>query len=1212
MLHVHHAAGTEVLLDALADVLRVPPDDPLAIDHVAVHSRGFERWLAQGLSLRLGTAQGDDGISAAIEFPFPGRLVADILAAVSGLEPDDDPWPLPRLTWHLLALLEQRPDLADDTPLARHLAGDRRGRLPAVRRLADHFDRYGVHRPALLRRWAEGPTAAAVHADGRPLPARLAWQAGLWRALRDHVEAGTGIASPAERLPTALAALRDGHDVAALPRRLALFGLTALPASHLDVLQALATHREVHLFLAHPSPVLWARAWDELGSPNDASAAAAVARPGDSGLLPTRDLDPTRTLARHPLLRSWARDAREMTVVLASRDIAAGPAPAGAGPMEPAATSTLLGQLQQGILTDQAPAGRPLDGALDLRHPLDPTDHSIEVHACHGARRQVEVLRDRLLARFAADPTLQPRDVVVLCPDVDTFAPLLEAVFPRGTAVDPDPERAGELTASSLRVRVADRSPGTTNPLLHLVTTLLGGAESRFGASEVLDLAARLPVRARFGFDDADLDRLAGWTDALGVRWGIDAEHRADHGVPTGAGTWAEGLERLLLGIGMADEGRRTMTGVVPLDDVADGDVDLVGRCTEFVIRLDAARRGLIRPRPLNDWCDALRLALDALTDVADEPWQRLQVERLLDGLVAAAGASAADLGLHAAELRALVNDGMARGGSRADQRTGDLTVSSLVPMRSVPHRVVCLVGLDDGSMPRRVRLDGDDVLERDERVGDRDPRTEDRQLLLDAVLAAREALLITYAGHDERTGDVRPPAVPVGELLDVLDRTACDATGRGAGVERTVVHPLHAVDPRNFRPDGIAGLTGPVGADPGDLAGARARQRPHRPRPGPPLGDPLAPVRLLAVDHPIEPVDRWLGLDEDARIVELDALLDAVLRPIPSYLDARLDLRFPRRAAVLDDELMVELVGLDGHAVGDAMLEQVLAGAARDRAHDLLRGRNALPPGELATAGLTQIDEAVDRLVAAAQDRGVDGEPDERVELDVALDGGLRLVGTVDELVGTRVRRLRYSRLRPAHRLAGWLRVLALTAAEPEVPWSAVTIGRVTSSDREKRKRAPAFVSVAELDLAHLDPDAREVVARRELETLVSLARTALRRPLPIVTGTSSVFAEALHDRRHGRSRADPRTAGRNAFEGTQVITADRTDPAIRLVLGGEPRFAELLAVPAEAADPPLPSPQPASTDVGLEQLADDSRFGRLAQVLWNPMLDVEERSDR
>ncbi|MCU0308468.1 MAG: exodeoxyribonuclease V subunit gamma, partial [Thermoleophilia bacterium] len=718
MLHVHRGERADALAGALADLLAAPPDDPLAPEVVAVPTRGVERWLAQTLATRLGAggAGTGDGVAANLRFPFPGRLVGQALAAATGLDPADDPWRPERLAWPLLGVVDA---LAADprlAPVRGQLTGP--GRLTAVRHVADLFDRYGVHRPALLLEWAR-----ADPGEG--------WQPLLWRGLRDRL----GVASPAERVGPACARLREDPALADLPARFAVFGLTRLPATYLEVLRALAAARDAHLFLLHPSPALWSAVEARRG------AAPASGRRADDG---------TAHLARNPLLASWGRDAREMQLIMGGGD------GAGAHHAGPAPADTLLGRLQADVRADRPPG----QGAGPLPC-LDPGDRSVQVHACHGRVRQVEVLRDAVLHLMQEDPTLEPRDVIVMCPDVEAFAPLVTAVL-GGDGSGPSAARPPDL-----RVRLADRSLRQTNPLLGVVAEVLAMAGGRAGASEVLSLAGRPPVRRRFALDEDDLATLAGWVAATGVRWGLDAAHRAAWDLDGVAeGTWRAGLDRILLGAAMADEEARLVGGVLPLDEVGAQGADLAGRLAELVTRLGDAMRDLdAGPRALHEWAAAITAAADALAEAAPhEAWQREELGRLLAGAVEEAGGAEDPVDLD--EVRHLLADRLRGRPTRANFRTGHLTVCTLVPMRSVPHRVVCLMGLDDGAFPRAGAPDGDDLLAGDPHVGDRDVRGEDRQLLLDALMAAGSHLVVTYAGRDERTNAPLPPAVPVGELL--------------------------------------------------------------------------------------------------------------------------------------------------------------------------------------------------------------------------------------------------------------------------------------------------------------------------------------------------------------------------------------------------------------------------------------------------------------
>ncbi|HEV7864081.1 MAG TPA: exodeoxyribonuclease V subunit gamma, partial [Acidimicrobiia bacterium] len=357
MLHIHRAERADALVAALGGVVVEALDDPMAAEVVAVPTRGVERWLTQRLSTRLGASAGRaDGVCANIDFPYPAALVGEAVAAATGVARDADPWVAARSVWPLLDVIDAALGEPWLDPLASYLGatgggseadsglfGRRARRFGSARHLADLYDRYGVHRPGMLRAWA---AKEDVDGAGRALRPPWVWQAELWRRLRDRI----GIASPAERLDDACATLRADATIVDLPARLSLFGLTRLPASSLAVLRALAVHRHVHLFLLHPSPALWSRVEEQ----NPARAPIV-----------SRSADPTAALAANPLLTSWGRDAREMQLVLTAPGEGSGPGDAAPGdhhhPIE-APETTLLQRIQADVRGDRPPPGLPLAG----------------------------------------------------------------------------------------------------------------------------------------------------------------------------------------------------------------------------------------------------------------------------------------------------------------------------------------------------------------------------------------------------------------------------------------------------------------------------------------------------------------------------------------------------------------------------------------------------------------------------------------------------------------------------------------------------------------------------------------------------------------------------------------------------------------------------------------------------------------------------------
>ena len=542
--------------------------------------------------------------------------------------------------------------------------------------MADIFDRYAVHRPDMLQRWAEG----RAQLDETP------WQVELWLSLRERI----GQPSPAERLREACARLRREPALLDQPPRLSLFGLTRLPASYLDVLEAMAAERDVHLFLLHPSPALWDRVAGSVG-------------PRSRDVL--RAEDGTAAVPRNPLLASWGRDAVRCSSCSGPRWKAA------RRPRHPARRHQRCCAASRTTCAPTGPRGAP--GGADSERPLlDLADDSIRVHSCHGRGRQVEVLRDAILHLLEDDPTLEPRDIIVMCPDIESFAPLIQATFGGHDHNDgsDDPRHA-------LEIRLADRSLRQTNPVMGVLAEVLELTTARISATEVLDLAGREPVRRRFQFGDEDLFRLEEWVEKACVRWGFDAGHRGAFELEgLGNNTWQAGVDRILLGVAMAEEGQRLFCDTLPLDDVDSADIDLAGRMAEFLERLRSALDALDASRTVDAWAGTLARIADSLAATSpSDAWQRAQLKSLLDELVdeARTGAGMSTVTLGSDDIRAILADRLKGRPTRANFCTGHLTVCTLVPMRSIPHRVVCLLGLDDGTFPRHVERDGDDLTAR-------------------------------------------------------------------------------------------------------------------------------------------------------------------------------------------------------------------------------------------------------------------------------------------------------------------------------------------------------------------------------------------------------------------------------------------------------------------------------------------------------------------
>jgi exodeoxyribonuclease V gamma subunit len=1182
-LWVHRAERADRLATGLGGLLSNGLADPFATEIVAVPTRGVERWLAQTLSHVLGAGSTGDGVCAGIDFPSPERMIGDALAGITGIESWTDPWHPRQAVWALLSVIDNARGEPWAAPLWRYLdrsqpVPDQFGRVQTAveasaaensagrrygtaRHLCDLMAGYAANRPQMIENWLTGRD---VDGDGRPLPEEMAWQAELWRRLRTELD----LPSPAERLRTACQQLINNPGRSTLPQRLSVFGPTRLPYATLAVLAALARHRDVHLWVPHASPALWTSIARSLTG-TDLIARALP----ESDVLPaptgSRSADTTVDLVRHRLLGYLGRDSRELQLGLARL-----PAEIHDRHLDPddhligARSSgdhhgSLLARLQHDLADDVA-----LGTAAP--EPIAADDDSIAVHAAHGPDRQVEVLREVLLGLLEADPSLEPRDIVVMCPDIETFAPLISAAF-GAQAEEADDEVPAGHPGHRLRVRLADRSLRQLNPLLQVLGQLFDLAESRIEASAILDLCATDPVATRFDFSADDILRLRELVARSGVRWGFDAVHRQQFGMGEFAqNTWAAGLDRMLLGVAMDEDGQHFLGTTLPMDDIDAGDADLVGRLTEMVGRLSTVITAFDRRQTLRSWIAVCREALDLLTSVRPtDNWQLGQAYGELARIAESAaggstgpGGSAStgsalsgrrdDVELTRREIRGVLAELFAGRPSRANFRTGTLTVATLLPMRSVPHRVVCLLGLDDGVFPRGRRLDGDDLLAVDPWIGDRDRRSEDRQLLLDAVMSAEQHLVIIYSGADPRTNAFRPPSVPLGELMDVLDQTATAADGgpvRGQILQR---HPLQPFDKINFdgrlRPPDAAGA--PFSFDPDGLAGARAVLA-DRSEPEPIFSDAeLPPFQLPSV-------------------IQLADLINFFRHPVRAYLRSRAGFVPFSTEDVDEEDIPISVEGLGAWAVGDRMLRRHLTGVTIEQLVGAEWRRGGVPPKAMGARALNPIANSVAEIAERARplQDGDQRTVDVLAELEIPgpTPQSITLVGTVPGVYGRRAVTVQYSKLGAQHRLAAWIRLLAMTATDPQ-PWQACTVAQSGFGG----------------DVSTMGPVPAEFAAK-VLADLVDLYRSGLSAPLPLPPKTAADYAERRRDDR----------------------AIDIVLPRIRRTFQMESDDLYQAVFGITSLDQLLTMPSVRDEERG--SLAEPSRFGTLARRVWHPLLGAE-----
>ncbi len=667
------------------------------------------------------------------EFLFPNHFFSSMALRVDS-NLDDRGFERDCLLWAIESLLR---DLSEPVcqPLQRYLGGTNSAlkRYQLARQLAQVFDQYQIMRPDMLDAWQQGKTLYQNDTES--------WQGFLWRRLCEHLQAphrGFVWLQSIKKLQQA----NPGRFQTVMPERIMVFGLNTMPPLFLAFLQALAKHCPIHFYLLNPAQTYWADLYHQRRHV-----------PHDSQL----------PVGGHPLLAALGQQGREFQEILL--ETAEFEFQVDSFESEQHQQPTNLQQLQNDILNNQLSSVR-------LQK-----DGSISLHACHSRMREVQVLKDQLLQALENDPALELRDIAVMAPDIRLYEPFIAAVF------------------SDIQHAIADRSLRLNNALLDNFIAFLKLSQSRFGWQEVLDLLEQPAVYSGFGLSETDLQILRNWISELYVRWGQSAQHKAALGLPAlSENTWQAALERLLMGYAFADDSDFILD-TLPYTHIEGSSAQALGGVHDFLQLLFRAAAELSKAKSLAAWAEQLhRYSQYLFSETTTEASEIQQLHELF-----------ADLGerftpFHSddIELDVIINwleDAIQEHKSSSGFLRGQLTFCSMLPMRTIPFKVIALLGLNEGEFPRIDRYPGFDLLGQYYRKGDRSRRADDRYQFLEILLSARQQLIMTYIGFSNQDNQIKPPSVVVSEMLEILhDAYQLD--------DLIVHHPLQAFSPLYFSAD--------------------------------------------------------------------------------------------------------------------------------------------------------------------------------------------------------------------------------------------------------------------------------------------------------------------------------------------------------------------------------------------------------------------------
>ncbi len=1089
MFTVYHSNQLDLLSILIARIIKQHPlASPLSEELVLVQSPGMAQWLQMALASEL-------GIAANISFPLPATFIWEMFIRVLPDIPGESAFSKSAMCWKLMAVLPEMLSQPAFRQLNHYLKDDdcQRKLFQLAARIADLFDQYLVYRPDWINAWQAGRRVeSAVFSDHQE------WQAQLWSRLVDYTAA---LKQPewhrANLFTRFIQRLEQSTNrPVGLPERVFICGISALPPIYLQALKALGRHIDIHLMFTNPCRDYW-------GDIQDYAFFARLRKRHRHHYLSHQPIpqfrcpDTADSLFNaageqnlsNPLLASWGKPGRDNLFLLAALEINEVTAFTDIDP------ENLLKSLQHDVLEleDHAVFGMDAVSLENSRNKrvLLREDRSFSLNACHSPQREVEVLQDYLLQLMARERDLSTRDIIVMVADIDTYTPFIQAVF--GNA----PEDR------FLPYAISDRLVRYAHPIIPAFLTLLRLPESRFTSEEILALLEVPALASHFSIDAADLKRLRLWVEESGIRWGLDDSAVGELDLPNdGQHTWQFGLKRMLLGYAMeSDSGE--WQGVLPYDESSGLIAELAGNLACLLERLTYWRTCLKQPRNLNDWqliCTML------LNDFFDSDAESEEVIILIETQWQKAISYGLQAHFSTSVPISLLHDDLV---NRLDQQrisqrffAGAINFCTLMPMRSIPFKVVCLLGMNEGVYPRTLQPLGFDLMIQQPRRGDRSRRDEDRYLFLEALLSAQQWLYISYIGRNIHDNSQRFPSVIVSELMEYIAQSFAiegdseldpDESGQRVLQHLCYFHSRTPFDPRNFLPDapwpGYASEW---------LPAARASGKAH----------PSFVQRLTSRASPVITLEQFLGFWR---------------HPVRAFFEQRLGVRFYSEETELPDAELFTFDDLERFQLNMELLGTLISAGDIKSVYSRYRAAGKLPYGafgELLWQG--QLAE----MQLLAESASADCQRFSQQEVNIRA-GGNQLSGWLHQVQPDGLLRWRPARCNLFYGLNLWLEHLIWCASGGQ------GFSRMYSGDGTTW----CFLAV--------DPE----LARSELERYVLGYQDGMTRPL-LLTNSGADWLKTSFDNTGQTLQTDERIQARavkkflQRWQGDKQIDGERNDP--------------------------------------------------------------------
>jgi exodeoxyribonuclease V gamma subunit len=1039
-LKVFFSNQLELLAEQLSEIVRLPLSSALAPETIIVQSRGMERWLSMALAQH-------NSIAANCRFPFPNAFLSDLFKQIIPDLPEFSTWDPDVLSFSIMKLLPDclnRPEFKkiktylkqDDNHLKLFQLSDR---------IADLFDQYLVFRPEMIFRWEK---------NDWPEDNDQIWQASLWQKLVEI----NGNMHRARQRKIIFDRIKTGADeIPNLPQRVALFGISYIPLFHLETFAALSNVIPINFFILNPCREYWA---DIVSEKKHQRIRKKFPKTNDiAGELHFEE--------GNRLLASMGNLGQDFIRMLGSFEIEF---------HEKFADPTggnMLSAVQSDILNLQnrksaASMSHAQSASLDLSEGpvyINDWDNSIQIHSCHSPMREIEVLHDSLLAFFEEDPNLLPKDIIVMAPDIEKYAPYIKAVFDAHSRV-----------SDRIPFSIADQTIRQESRLIDAFLSLLDLKGSRLAATQVLRLLEYEPIRQMFLFSDADIQVLEHWIGETQIRWGRDVNDRSKFNLPGFAeNTWEYGLNRLLLGYAMPGCNRDMFAGILPYDDIEGHDTGILGNMAEFLKRIFKCADVLELPKTLAQWKTSLHFILEQFFMQDEETERDRQSLRIIfDDIAERQNQTGLDDKLDFDVIRNYLAHRLDQNSFGSGFMSRGVTFCAMLPMRSIPFKVVCLVGMDVDAFPRDIQPLSFDIMAGDPKLGDRSRRNDDKYLFLESILSARQKVYISYVGQSIQDNSRIPPSVLLSELLDVVE---AGFELPQANIREHVVtqHRLQAFSPYYFQG--------------GSKLFSYSEENMMASNQGPDGRETKAFIP--------DKLDMSAAENEEWKALDIDTLCAFFSHPTRFLLERRLGLFFDSGTALTEDRENFELSTLQRYMIEQNLVNNRLMGTSLADYRPIQRGLGQLPPGRVGDYLYDEMGLGVENFARRVEQYAFE-KIDRPLDFDLEISGFM-LQGRLSDIYSHGYIHMRYATRKAKDLLKLWIHHLIYCEVKPaKFPDDSFLICK----DKIEKFNRP-------------------LNCRKIVETLLDLYREGLTKPIHFFPETSLAYVQKSQNEKNTRQKA-------------------------------------------------------------------------------------------